>query len=71
MLVFTELLIHVFYFPFLLSTDVIQMLETNGRVDVKEGTSELLKLALRCHMCLKDIPTIPALKEHLKSHFPS
>ncbi|XP_056264735.1 aprataxin isoform X2 [Pseudoliparis swirei] len=56
---------------FMESHDVIQMLETNGRVDVKEGTSELLKLALRCHMCLKDIPTIPALKEHLKSHFPS
>ncbi|TNN62308.1 Aprataxin [Liparis tanakae] len=56
---------------FMESHDVIQMLETNGRVDVKEGTSELLKLALRCHMCRKDIPTIPALKEHLKSHFPA
>lgn len=56
---------------FMESQDVIQMLETNGRVNVKEGTSELLKLPLRCHMCRKDIPTIPALKEHLKSHFPS
>ncbi|XP_075947372.1 aprataxin isoform X3 [Anarhichas minor] len=56
---------------FMESRDVIQMLETNGRVNVKEGTSELLKLPLRCHMCRKDIPTIPALKEHLKSHFPS
>ncbi|XP_037328473.2 aprataxin isoform X3 [Pungitius pungitius] len=56
---------------FMESQDVIQMLETNGRVDVKEGTSELLKLPLRCHICRKDIPTIPALKEHLKSHFPS
>ncbi|XP_031727326.1 aprataxin isoform X1 [Anarrhichthys ocellatus] len=56
---------------FMESRDVIQMLETNGRVNVKEGTSELLKLPLRCHMCRKDIPTIPALKEHLKSHFRS
>ncbi|KAL6110720.1 aptx [Pungitius sinensis] len=56
---------------FMESQDVIQMLETNGRVDVKEGTSELLKLPLRCHICRKDIPTIPALKEHLKSHFSS
>ncbi|XP_068445186.1 aprataxin isoform X2 [Clinocottus analis] len=56
---------------FMESHDVIQMLEKNGRVNVKEGTSELLKLPLRCHMCRKDIPTIPALKEHLKSHFPS
>ncbi|XP_008284720.1 aprataxin isoform X2 [Stegastes partitus] len=55
---------------FIESHDVIQMLETNGRVTVKEGTSELLKLPLRCHMCCKDLPTIPALKEHLKSHFP-
>ncbi|KAF7664001.1 hypothetical protein LDENG_00193660 [Lucifuga dentata] len=55
---------------FIESQDVIQMLETNGRVTVKEGTSELLKLPLRCHVCHKELPTIPALKEHLKSHFP-
>ncbi|XP_029012461.1 aprataxin isoform X2 [Betta splendens] len=55
---------------FIDSYDVIQMLETNGRVTVKEGTSELLKLPLRCHVCRKELPTIPALKEHLKSHFP-
>ncbi|KAK2817080.1 hypothetical protein Q5P01_025271 [Channa striata] len=54
---------------FIESHDVIQMLETNGRVTVKEDTSELLKLPLRCHMCRKELPTIPALKEHLKSHF--
>ncbi|TKS68224.1 Aprataxin [Collichthys lucidus] len=52
------------------SHDVIQMLETDGKVTVKEGTSELLKLPLRCHVCHREIPTIPALKEHLKSHFP-
>ncbi|XP_026215715.1 aprataxin [Anabas testudineus] len=55
---------------FIESHDVIQMLETNGKVTVKEGTSELLKLPLRCHVCRKELPTIPALKEHLKSHFP-
>ncbi|XP_026158118.1 aprataxin isoform X1 [Mastacembelus armatus] len=55
---------------FIESHDVIRMLETNGVVTVKEGTSELLKLPLRCHMCRKEISTIPALKEHLKSHFP-
>ncbi|XP_035493318.2 aprataxin isoform X1 [Scophthalmus maximus] len=55
---------------FIESHDLFQMLEANGRVTVKEGASELLKLPLRCHVCRKDIPTIPALKEHLKSHFP-
>ncbi|XP_030584887.1 aprataxin isoform X3 [Archocentrus centrarchus] len=55
---------------FIESMDVVQMLETNGKVAVKEGASELLKLPLRCHMCHKELPTIPALKEHLKSHFP-
>ncbi|KAM4584804.1 aprataxin isoform 2-T2 [Odontesthes bonariensis] len=55
---------------FMESHDVIQMLETNGKVTVKEGTSELLKLPLRCHVCRKELSTIPALKEHLKSHFP-
>lgn len=56
---------------FMESHDVIQMLETNGRVTVKEGTSELLKLPLRCHVCRRELSTIPALKEHLKSHFPN
>lgn len=56
---------------FMESHDVIQMLKTNGRVTVKEGTSELLKLPLRCHVCRRELSTIPALKEHLKSHFPS
>ncbi|KAI3352407.1 hypothetical protein L3Q82_005367 [Scortum barcoo] len=55
---------------FIDSHDVIQMLETNGTVSIKEGANELLKLPLRCHVCRKELPTIPALKEHLKSHFP-
>ncbi|XP_041641374.1 aprataxin isoform X2 [Cheilinus undulatus] len=56
---------------FIESHDVINMLETDGKVAVREGTSELLKLPLRCHVCRKEFPTIPALKEHLKSHLPS
>ncbi|XP_014834186.1 PREDICTED: aprataxin-like [Poecilia mexicana] len=55
---------------FIDSDDVIQMLEASGKVTVKEGSSELLKLPLRCHVCHKELPTIPSLKEHLKSHFP-
>ncbi|XP_030277906.1 aprataxin isoform X1 [Sparus aurata] len=55
---------------FIESHDVIEMLERDGRVSVKDGTSELLKLPLRCHVCRRELPTIPALKEHLKSHFP-
>ncbi|KAG7225854.1 hypothetical protein INR49_014376 [Caranx melampygus] len=51
---------------FIESRDVIEMLNTNGGVTVKDGTSELLKLPLRCHVCRKELPTIPALKEHLK-----
>lgn len=52
-------------------SDVIQMLEADGKVVVKDGSSDLLKLPLRCHVCCKELPTIPALKEHIKSHFPS
>ncbi|KAG7458900.1 hypothetical protein MATL_G00225630 [Megalops atlanticus] len=51
-------------------TDVIEMLEKDGRVTVKEGASELLKLPLRCHVCRRELSTIPQLKEHLKSHLP-
>ncbi|KAM9818540.1 aprataxin [Syngnathus typhle] len=56
---------------FIESQDVIHMLETDGKVTVKEGTSELLKLPLRCHKCRKELATIPALKQHLRSHFPA
>ncbi|KAM9792783.1 aprataxin [Neosynchiropus ocellatus] len=56
---------------FIDSEEVLLMLETSGTVKVKDGASELLKLPLRCHMCSKELPTIPALKQHLKSHFPS
>lgn len=53
---------------FIESKDVLQMLETDGRVTVKDGVSELLKLALRCHVCHRELSTIPALKDHLKTH---
>ncbi|XP_051558666.1 aprataxin isoform X2 [Myxocyprinus asiaticus] len=53
---------------FIESEDVVAMLELHGKVTVKEGMSELLKLPLRCHVCRKEQPTIPKLKEHLKAH---
>ncbi|XP_050804257.1 aprataxin isoform X1 [Gopherus flavomarginatus] len=55
---------------FLNSQDVIEMVKTKGKVLVKEGTSELLKLPLRCHVCKQHQSTIPQLKEHLKKHWP-
>ncbi|XP_074850577.1 aprataxin isoform X2 [Carettochelys insculpta] len=55
---------------FLNSQDVIEMVKTKGKVLVKDGTSELLKLPLRCHVCKQHLPTIPHLKEHLKKHWP-
>ncbi|XP_076150267.1 aprataxin isoform X4 [Alosa pseudoharengus] len=54
---------------FIESQEVITMLEHNGKVSVKEGMAELLKLPLRCHVCEKEQATIPKLKEHLKCHF--
>ncbi|XP_056892513.1 aprataxin isoform X2 [Takifugu flavidus] len=56
---------------FIESQAVIQMLETDGSISIKEGATELLKLPLRCHVCRKEFSTIPALKQHLNSHFPS
>uniref|UniRef100_A0A8C4TJK3 Aprataxin n=1 Tax=Erpetoichthys calabaricus TaxID=27687 RepID=A0A8C4TJK3_ERPCA len=55
---------------FLDSEAVMEMVEKNGKVTVKDGTSELLKLPLRCHVCRRELPTIPQLKDHLKSHLP-
>lgn len=53
---------------FLESRDVIEMVKLNGQVTVNEGTSELLKAPLRCHMCKQQQSTIPELKAHLKMH---
>ncbi|RXM97210.1 Aprataxin [Acipenser ruthenus] len=55
---------------FLESQDVMEMVERNGKVKVKDGTNELLKVPLRCHVCRRELTTIPQLKEHLKTHFP-
>ncbi|KAK3507672.1 hypothetical protein QTP70_032790 [Hemibagrus guttatus] len=53
---------------FIQSQDVIMMLERDGRVSVKDGVSELLKLPLRCHVCHTEHATMPKLKEHLRLH---
>ncbi|XP_062333544.1 aprataxin isoform X3 [Osmerus eperlanus] len=55
---------------FIESQEVIVMLEKAGKVTIKEGINDLLKLPIRCHVCQKELSTIPQLKEHLKSHLP-
>lgn len=54
---------------FLESQAVIKMVQEAGRVTVKDGTCELLKLPLRCHECQQLLPSIPQLKEHLRKHW--
>ncbi|KAM4708248.1 aprataxin isoform 2-T2 [Discoglossus pictus] len=53
---------------FLDSKDVMEMVKLKGKVTVKDGVSELLKLPLQCHVCKQQHATIPQLKEHLKRH---
>ncbi|NXS51855.1 APTX protein, partial [Brachypteracias leptosomus] len=53
---------------FLNSQDVIEMVRCKGKVIMKDGVSELLKLPLRCHRCKQQLSTIPQLKEHLRKH---
>nr|XP_055157767.1 aprataxin isoform X2 [Nyctereutes procyonoides]XP_055157768.1 aprataxin isoform X2 [Nyctereutes procyonoides]XP_055157769.1 aprataxin isoform X2 [Nyctereutes procyonoides] len=55
---------------FLESQAVIEMVQHAGRVSVRDGMPELLKLPLRCHECQQLLPSIPQLKEHLKRHWP-
>ncbi|XP_027714869.1 aprataxin isoform X1 [Vombatus ursinus] len=55
---------------FIESQDVIKMIQKDGKVTVPEGTSDLLKLPLRCHICKEQQPTIPQLKDHLRKHGP-
>lgn len=55
---------------FLESQAVIEMLQATGRVTVRDGTPELLKLPLRCHECRQLLPSMPHLKEHLRKHWP-
>uniref|UniRef100_A0A2I3I096 Aprataxin n=1 Tax=Nomascus leucogenys TaxID=61853 RepID=A0A2I3I096_NOMLE len=54
---------------FLESQAVIEMVQEAGRVTVRDGMPELLKLPLRCHECQQLLPSIPQLKEHLKKHW--
>ncbi|XP_055149976.1 aprataxin isoform X8 [Symphalangus syndactylus] len=54
---------------FLESQAVIKMVQEAGRVTVRDGMPELLKLPLRCHECQQLLPSIPQLKEHLKKHW--
>ncbi|XP_049629730.1 aprataxin [Suncus etruscus] len=54
---------------FLESQAVMDMVQESGRVTVRDGTSELLKLPLHCHECQQLLPSIPQLKEHLKKHW--
>uniref|UniRef100_A0A8C6D281 Aprataxin n=1 Tax=Moschus moschiferus TaxID=68415 RepID=A0A8C6D281_MOSMO len=54
---------------FLESQAVIEMVQEAGRVTVRDGMSELLKLPLRCHECQQLLPSIPQLKEHLRKHW--
>ncbi|XP_072261331.1 aprataxin isoform X2 [Pyxicephalus adspersus] len=56
---------------FLDSQEVIDMIKLKGKVEVKDGTSELLKSPLKCNVCKVQQATIPQLKEHLKKHFTS
>ncbi|XP_078312528.1 aprataxin-like [Crassostrea virginica] len=54
---------------FIESEEIIEELKKNGKVvkDVNHS-QELLKKPLRCHVCKKEQPTIPALKKHIKEH---
>ncbi|KAM5298445.1 aprataxin [Ctenodactylus gundi] len=54
---------------FLESQAVIKMVQEDGRVTVRDGMSELLKLPLRCHECQQLLPSIPQLREHLRKHW--
>ncbi|ELW70253.1 Aprataxin [Tupaia chinensis] len=54
---------------FLESQAVMRMVQETGRVTVRDGMPELLKLPLRCHECQQLLPSIPQLKEHLKKHW--
>uniref|UniRef100_S4RVN0 Aprataxin n=1 Tax=Petromyzon marinus TaxID=7757 RepID=S4RVN0_PETMA len=53
---------------FIDSEVVMRMVEEDGRVVIPEDTAELLKKPLQCHMCHREISTIPKLKEHLGTH---
>ncbi|XP_061492117.1 aprataxin isoform X2 [Rhineura floridana] len=55
---------------FIDSKDVIVMVKKKGRVIVDKEIAKLLNLPLKCHVCKRQQPNIPQLKEHLKEHWP-
>ncbi|ESO12979.1 hypothetical protein HELRODRAFT_62577, partial [Helobdella robusta] len=57
---------------FIESSDLIKKLEIEGSVSYDKAKYDvLLKSNLKCHLCSKELNTIPALKEHLLKHEPS
>lgn len=51
---------------------LIKMLQDDGKVQFDTSKYlEILKKDLRCHVCNKSIPTMPALKSHILQHLPS
>ncbi|KAM5194040.1 aprataxin isoform 2-T2 [Mantella aurantiaca] len=54
---------------FLDSKEIVDMIKLKGKVEVKDGASELLKSSLQCNVCKVQQATIPQLKEHLKKHW--
>ncbi|XP_028568170.2 aprataxin isoform X2 [Podarcis muralis] len=55
---------------FIDSKDLIAMVKKKGRVTVDKDVAKLLNLPLKCHVCKRQQPNIPQLKEHLKEHWP-
>jgi len=54
---------------FVPSSEVISLLQEKGEVNYNRETyMKLLDSPLRCHVCKNEMATMPALKEHIKSH---
>ncbi|KAH3743162.1 aprataxin [Pelomyxa schiedti] len=54
---------------FVSSEELIELLQTQGRIDYnKEESEQLLKAPLACHVCHSQINNIPALKKHITAH---
>ncbi|XP_033760025.1 aprataxin-like [Pecten maximus] len=51
------------------SKDIIKMLKNEGKVQLDSTKfQDVLKRNLRCHVCRKELSTMPALKTHIKVH---
>ncbi|GAB1605541.1 aprataxin-like [Argonauta hians] len=54
---------------FVKSEDVIETITKEGKFSADPALNEkLLKENLRCHVCSKEIATMPALKQHIMQH---